>query len=150
MDPLICAPLGPNDNCGTDVDGNNLDLVPGDEYTFDVFHAERHTDESTFKITTSIIFNPVGAIKIVKVTIGGETEPPADFDFEVRDGPEEYDETITGAGMKTRTLKAGEGNSITEIPPTGWMLMPGYPMCADLISGPVDPPKPIQNPAGHR
>lgn len=33
---------------------SELNLVPGNEYSFDIFHAERHTTESNFRIETTI------------------------------------------------------------------------------------------------
>jgi fibro-slime domain-containing protein len=38
---------------------DDLGLTPGMEYAMDIFHAERHMDQSTFRIDTSIqCFNP--------------------------------------------------------------------------------------------
>lgn len=42
------------DNALTDVDGNLLNLVDGQTYQFSMFHAERHRNDSNFRIETTL------------------------------------------------------------------------------------------------
>ncbi len=47
-----------------DMQKDALGIVPGNTYTMDVFHAERQTTGSNFKITTNIkCFTPVPIVK---------------------------------------------------------------------------------------
>jgi fibro-slime domain-containing protein len=44
------------------VELDTLGLELGKEYELAVFHAERHTDQSNFKITTSVRFSHCGVL----------------------------------------------------------------------------------------
>lgn len=47
-----------------DAQAADLGIVPGKNYAMDVFHAERHTDDSNFRIETNIgCFKPVDVVK---------------------------------------------------------------------------------------
>jgi len=53
-----------------------LDLVPGGVYTFDLFHAERHMDLSNFKLTTSLVETcNVLVSGTVALSVGETTSP---------------------------------------------------------------------------
>ena len=44
-----------------DASANELGIVKGNVYSLDLFHAERHTPESTFRIDTNLSFVDCGA-----------------------------------------------------------------------------------------
>ena len=55
IDGLLAMDLGGlHPQTGGSVNLDTLGLIDGHEYTMDIFHAERHTQESNFRITTSI------------------------------------------------------------------------------------------------
>lgn len=44
---------------------DDLGLIPGNTYSLDIFHAERHTSQSNFGITTSIVLDPIKPTPII-------------------------------------------------------------------------------------
>lgn len=57
-DQLVIDLGGVHGALGASVDLDTLGLTLGDNYSFDLFFAERHTSQSNFRIDTSILLNP--------------------------------------------------------------------------------------------
>jgi fibro-slime domain-containing protein len=45
-----------------DTAANELGIVPGGQYSLDLFHAERHTEASNFRVDTTLAFTSCGVI----------------------------------------------------------------------------------------
>ena len=45
-----------------DDEADNLGIVPGNDYPLELFHAERHTSESNFRVDTTLEFIDCGTI----------------------------------------------------------------------------------------
>jgi fibro-slime domain-containing protein len=43
---------------------NRLAIEPGREYTLDLFHAERHSASSNFRVDTTIEFSECGRVSV--------------------------------------------------------------------------------------
>jgi fibro-slime domain-containing protein len=44
------------------MEAERLGITPGNDYPIELFHAERHTDESNFRIDTNLTFIDCGIV----------------------------------------------------------------------------------------
>ncbi|MEO0406368.1 MAG: fibro-slime domain-containing protein [Cyanobacteria bacterium P01_A01_bin.135] len=92
-----------SDRCTVNIANTNetFELVVGETYRFDLFHAERHTKNSNFRISTSLKVIPPPLVAILEATdsIAAETLPeeapnPGEFRISLDRAPTETDGPI--------------------------------------------------------